>query len=120
MHDTIEKLMAGDAAIPGYYTAAHAHWKTLLSDVDTVSIEDLAKRLSSAQTWFEHHCGGRSPGQEVMVWTGFASLYSTQDGWENTAESGKKLAQAFAASMCSVGVKAGARKAGNSYHVDDL
>ncbi|WP_298702594.1 hypothetical protein [uncultured Variovorax sp.] len=118
MHDTIEKLMAGDQAVPGHYATAHAHWKTLLQDIDTVSVEDLAKRLSSAQSWFERHCGGRWPGQEVMVWTGFASMYSTQSGWDGNEAAGTKLAKAFEASMCSIEVKGGARRAARSYHVD--
>jgi len=118
MHDTIEKLMAGDLAIPGYFTAAQAHWKTLLHDIDTVSVDDLAKRLSSAQTWFESHCGGRWMGQELMEWTGFASMYSTQSGWDGNEARGVKLAKAFEASMCSIEVKGLARKAAKSYYLD--
>ena len=118
MHDSIEKLMAGDQAVAGYYEAAHTHWQTLLRDIDSVSVEDLAARLSSAQSWFERHCGGRWLGQEVMVWTAFATMYSTQSGWDGNEARGVKLAQAFAASMCSVEVKGGARRAAKSYYLD--
>lgn len=85
MHSNIEKLMAGDQNIPQYFAAAKAQWTSLLEDISTVDVSELANKLTHAQSWFEHHCGGRWYGQEVMVWTGFASIYSTRDGYQRPA-----------------------------------
>ena len=56
-----------------------------------------------------------------MVWTGFASIYRTQVGYDREGlgrAEAIKLAEAFGASMCSVEVKSEARDAAESYHLE--
>ena len=118
MHATIEKLMQGDDRIVGYFVAAKARWAKILKDVHDTSVQTLAERLTDEQMWFEHHCGGRWDGQEVMAWTAFASLYTTAAGFDGNADSARKLAKAFLASMCSIEVKGLAGRAAKSYGVD--
>lgn len=115
MHDTIERLINGDKSVVDNFVEAKARWSRILVNVRTEDVKDLAARITTEQSWFERHCGGRWPGQEVMVWAAFASLYTTAGGFEENAESAKKLAKAFAASMCSLEVKSGARAAAESY-----
>jgi hypothetical protein len=117
MHYTVEKLMYSQEAVQAYFVAAKNKWSELLSDIDTVDLEDLATRLSSAQFWFEKNCGGRFPGQEVMAWSGFGYLYRTSDGFGEREEQAVKLQQAFKNSMCSLEVKSHAKKAAGSYYV---
>lgn len=120
MHSTIERLMNGDTQIPQYFVSAKERWEKILSGISTVSVADLAEKLTAEQSWFEHHCGGRWKGQEVMVWTGFASIYDTTDGYDRTGRGiaeAIKLAKAFESSMCSLEVKSKAHKAAMSYHV---
>lgn len=118
MHTTIEMLMKGDQSVPENFMAAAGRWKDLLADIDDVDVGTLARRLTDNQMWFEHNCGGRWVGQEVMVWTGFAHLYSTHTGWDGNESRGEKLAAAFSTSMVSLEVKGGARRAAKSYSIE--
>ncbi|MHB8385261.1 hypothetical protein [Metallibacterium sp.] len=118
MHTTIEKLMHGDVSIVSYFVAAKERWTKILKDAHGATVQTLAKRLTDEQMWFEHHCGGRWDGQEVMAWTAFASLYTTQAGFGDNADAARKLARAFDASMCSIEVKGLAKRAAKSYGVD--
>lgn len=110
--------MHGDDSVVGYFVAAKERWAKILKDVNDVSVQTLSKRLTDEQMWFEHHCGGRWDGQEVMAWTAFASLYTTEAGFEDNAGAASKLARAFDASMCSIEVKGLAERAAKSYGVD--
>ncbi|MBC3873489.1 hypothetical protein [Undibacterium flavidum] len=120
MHKNIEKLMAGNANIPEYFVQASKKWEEVLADISSVSEEKLAERLSNIQFWFEQNCGGRWDGQEVMVWTAFASIYSTATGYDRAARGeaeARKLLNAFTKSMVSLEVKFGAKKAAASYFI---
>jgi ABC-type molybdenum transport system ATPase subunit/photorepair protein PhrA len=120
MHSNIEKLMKNQEPVGEYFAQAAARWKDILSDISTISVQDLARKLTTEQMWFEHHCGGRWDGQEVMVWTGFASIYNTQTGYDDESKAAAaKLLEAFGASMCSVEVKGGAKEAAKSYYVGE-
>lgn len=120
MHYAIENLMNNDVSVVEHFSKAKGKWQELLSDITTVSVTELAKRLTSAQSWFEVNCGGRDEGKQIMPWTGFASIYSTQDGYDGPGRSmneAVKLAQAFVASSVSIEVKGQAHKAARSYHI---
>lgn len=120
MHSVIESLMNNDASVVEHFSKAKEKWQEILSDIKTVSVSELAKRLSFAQSWFEANCGGRDEGKIIMPWTAFASIYSTQDGYSRP-NMGKneaiKLAQAFAKSSVSIEVKGAARDAARSYYL---
>lgn len=117
MHYTIERLMNGDEAVAGYYVAAKAHWQGIFQNLEEISAADLANVITNEQHWFEHHCGGRRLGQEIMAYTAFATFYTVQSGWSESEHLGKKIAQAFADSYCSLEVKAAAREAAKSYGI---
>jgi hypothetical protein len=120
MHRTIEKLMNNVEPVGNYFAAAKAKWNEILADVAVVPAAELAERLSHSQSWFERHCGGRWDGQEVMVLTGFASIYDVGIGYDREGR-GKpeavKLAEAFELSMCSLEVKGAAREVARSYYI---
>lgn len=118
MHYTIEKLMFSTEPIQQYFVAARDKWKELLDRHKDSSVEELAEAITHAQSWFEHNCGSRWPGQEVMVWSAFGYLYTTVSGFEGKEPLAEKVARAFEASMCSAEVKSHARDAVESYGVD--
>lgn len=121
MHYAIENLMNNEVSTVEHFSKAKEKWEDILSDITTVSVSELAKRLSTAQSWFEVNCGGRDEGKETMPWTGFASIYSIQDGYERpnrSMDEAVKLAQAFVASSVSIEVKGSAHRAALSYHIN--
>lgn len=121
MHRTIEKLMANEEPVGEYFVAAKQKWADMLADITEVSVAELADRLTSEQSWFERHCGGRWDGYEVMVWSGFGSIYDVTLGYERDGlgrAEAVKLAEAFASCMCSVEIKGIARDVAASYHLE--
>jgi len=121
MHQMIENLMNNDVEVVEHLSKAKAKWEDIFKDITTVSVADLAKRLTTAQSWFEVNCGGRDDGKEIMAWTGFAVIYDTGAGYDRPNRSmheAVKLAQAFVASSVSIEVKGGAHKAALSYHIN--
>lgn len=120
MHETIEMLMQGDGEVVAYFVAARVKWAELLHDVCEISVTDLAERISIALEWFEANCGDQQCGREVMAWSGFASIYSNQDGYRRPgrgANEAVKLAEAFAAAFLGDEIKEYARKAAESYYI---
>jgi hypothetical protein len=115
MHYTVERLLRGDRMIVAHFQAAAARWVEILSTPESQETESLAKLLQSQQMWFERNCGGRWPGQEVMVLAGFGSLYSTEAGFENNRHRAAMLTQAFAVSACSFEVKSIAQSVARQY-----
>ena len=119
MHYVLEQLKNGDADVLRQFHEAHKEWDELLKDVDTVTVDELAKRLSSAQFTFERIFGDRAEGKDGMPWSGFSHLYSTELGFDSNLETAQKLAEAFAKSMCSIEVKFAAERAAASYRLED-
>lgn len=81
MKNTIEALVNGNRDILEFYERAREHWKQILQEVQPLNDSTLAARLRPGQFWFEQNCGGRHLGQEIMVLTGIAQFYSTDDGF---------------------------------------
>ena len=119
MHYTLEKLLEGDEEVIGYYQTAKNKWGELLAENRDGSVSDWARWLTMEQHFFEQECGSRWVGQEIMVWSGFAALYTTTSGFDENWPLARKLAGAFERSMCSIEVKSTARRAAASYSVDD-
>ena len=88
-----------------------------MKEIPATSVEALAKRLTTEQFWFENHCGGRWEGQEIMAWSAFGSLYTTDNGFDDNDVAAQNLAKAFKSSMCSIEVKGYARRAAESYGI---
>ena len=98
-----------------YYQEAVKRWKEIWSRPGSREIVRLATQLSSEQSWFEHKCGGRWVGQEIMVVSGFGLLYSTSEGFEDNLDRARLLYDAFQQSYCSIEVKSIAREVAESY-----
>lgn len=119
MEYTISRLLGGDESVVQDYVTARNKWAEFFHDKEHASLEEWANWLSAEQIpFFEQKCGGRHAGQEVMVWSGFGTLYNLNTGLEDNLPLAKKLAQAFAKSTCSMEVKISARKAAESYSVN--
>ncbi|WP_148293623.1 hypothetical protein [Azospirillum sp. B4] len=97
------------------FEKAKQKWNYFFKNYQDKPISSWAKWLTDEQISFEHACGGRWPGQEVMAWSGFGALYTTQSGLDENLPLAKKLAGAFFQSSCSLEVKAAARKAAAFY-----
>ena len=115
MHHTIELLVNGDLHLGDHYRRAVARWKEIWCRPEAGDIVDLATMLSNEQMWFEHNCGGRWVGQEIMVVSGIGMLYTTQAGFDGNAERARLLYDAFQRSYCSLEVKGIARDVAKSY-----
>jgi hypothetical protein len=119
MHETLEKLLKGDDDIVGFYLTAKEKWPELFQSMQQDPVQDWARWLTVQQVaFFEHQCGGRRLGKEVMVWSSFAVLYNTNVGFGGNRALATKLVEAFAKSGCSIGVKSEFRKALTSYDLD--
>jgi hypothetical protein len=119
MHYSVELLVRGDPAIVEYYRTAAHHWQGIWAKEESRNFELLAKLLTAEQDWFERHCGGRWLGQEVMVVSGLAGLYTTAAGFNHNLERARRLYDAIQSSFCSVEVKSIAEEVAKSYDLLD-
>jgi hypothetical protein len=121
MHLVLDCLKAGDARIAKAFAEAEALWKRQLEDIRTISVDDLAQRLSELQFEVEQiFFEDRGLGKEAMPWSAFAHFYSPDFGYEpENRLAALKLKDAFEASNCSFEVKAEAECAAESYHLGD-
>ena len=113
MHFVIDMLMSGNKNIVTYFGVAKQRWEGLIQAHS--SVEDLARRLSSEQMWFETNCGGRWEGQEVMVISGITQFYSLEEGFGDRRNKALDIYNAFMKSQCSLEVKGEADKIAKSY-----
>jgi hypothetical protein len=120
MQTILEALKLGDANVLESFVEAEKLWTDILSDIDGLSIEDLAEKLHLAQSSFERACGERHLGKMVMGWSAFPHFYTCESGFEDRGPSAYKLLQAFNSSFCSVEVKHAAREAAEMYGVKDF
>jgi hypothetical protein len=120
MHYTIEELIRGNADTVAYYNAAKVHWKEILQSEDAVNAEKLSQTLNLEQLWFEHNCGGRFVGQEIMAIVGIAQFYTTDAGFAGNEEMVLKVYDALRSSYCSLEVKWHAEKVAESYDLLEL
>ncbi len=119
MLNTIESLIQGDQDILKWYAAAKQRWAELLELKSGKTVESLGKILTDAQFWFEHNCGGRSIGQEIMVAVGIGQYYSTLSGFEGDAHKAKFIYNAIMASHCSGEVIYYANRFAEMYDLDE-
>ncbi|RJF96911.1 hypothetical protein D3870_21315 [Noviherbaspirillum cavernae] len=120
MRMVLEALVNGNDEIVEHFAQAKARWTRLLANASTVSVDELAEKLTSEQFHFERNCGGRYLGKVIMGWSGFITLYSCQNGYEgDNGRLAYKLAKSFANSSCSLEVKHAAKKAAEMYHVSE-
>jgi len=104
MYHTQQELMNGNSEIAEYYKNAKELWEEI--DIDDV---DLSRKLIHKQPEFEHSCGGRGIGQEIMAWSGMM-LYMNEE--ESDIESATKVHNALVKGSCSNEVKTWAKDAG--------
>jgi hypothetical protein len=117
MQYTVERLVHGDEQLIEYYREAVKRWGEIWSRPESRDLVRLATSLSDEQFWFEQNCGGRWIGQEIMVVSGFGSLYTTAAGFDQNAERARRLYNAFQRGYCSIEIKAIAREVATSYGV---
>jgi hypothetical protein len=118
MHYTVEELLKGNSKVARYYQVAKQKWDEFFETHRGQDVTEWAKWLTEQQIiFFEHECGGRGLGQEVMAWSGFGVLYSVQAGFADNRVLARQLVDAFAKSTCSLDVKSKARDAALSYHL---
>ncbi|MGH7135146.1 MAG: hypothetical protein ACREHD_05355 [Pirellulales bacterium] len=115
MHYSIEMLVRSKSEVINYYERAAERWQQIWHGPGADRLEPLARMLQDEQMWFEKNCGGRWIGQEVMVVSGLAGLYSTADGFNGNEERARLLYDAFQSSFCSVEVKVIAEEVARSY-----
>ena len=115
MHSVIQLLMTGDQRVITYFDLAKSKWSELLQP--NSSAEDLAKKLSSEQFWFETNCGGIWEGQEIMVISGITQFYSLAEGFGDKRLEALKIYNAFMRSQCSLEVKGEADRIAQIYYL---
>jgi len=115
MRYSLEMLIRGKAEIIEHYRRAAERWQEVWSKPEATNLEKLARMLQHEQMWFERNCGGRWVGQEIMVVSGLAGLYSTEVGFDKKLEQARLLYDAFQSSFCSIEVKSIAEEVAKSY-----
>jgi hypothetical protein len=116
---SVTTLINQNEEIIEYYKNAETIWMEIWKDYRSMNTESLAALLSHNQLSFEHNCGGKHLGQEVMVWSGFGRLYDTYAGFEGeNKEKALMLKEAFKKSMCSFEVKDVVKSATNAFYLE--
>lgn len=110
LNNTMERLIHGDTGVVNDYQTALNLWAEIFENPKSSTVDGLAEMLGSNQLTFEHQCGGRWVGQEIMVASGIYQFYSTAIGFEGNLGRAQLVANAFARSMCSSEVKHHARE----------
>lgn len=119
MHFTIERLISADENILIYYKNAQLLWKEILEQTHYQDSYELAQQLTNMQFAFEHKCGGRWIGQEIMVITGIAQFYTIDEGFGNNIDKAKLIYKAITLSYCSMEVKGIAEEVAKSYFLKE-
>ncbi|EGR2468627.1 hypothetical protein VCSRO93_3648 [Vibrio cholerae] len=119
MHNTIEKLMSGDEQIVTHYSVAREMWREIMDKFPDAEPSELSKELTLKQLMFEHSCGGRWLGQEIMVVTGITQFYTTSYGFGENKEKAIRVYKAFLMSYCSIEVKGLAEDVAKSYYLNE-
>ncbi|BCG10894.1 hypothetical protein [Buttiauxella agrestis] len=117
MHYTIELLIKGDKDVVSYYQSAKERWSEIMKENINPSTLELSKKLTSEQFWFEHNCGGRWVGQEIMVITGITQYYTTAIGFSKNKEKALLVYNALMMSYCSLEIKSITRDIAQSYYL---
>jgi hypothetical protein len=108
MHYTIEALLNGQQ-VTERYRAARDHWRSVLRNVDATDPDAIAEAAEAEQMWFEHNCGGRYIGQEIMAVAGIAQYYTTATGFDENLPKAKAMYEGLLQSKCSVEIHGHAR-----------
>ena len=120
MRPILEELKNGNKSIADYFVLANKKWEEILYDLDEISIEDLAKRLSKYQESFHTICeDDRLLGKSLMACSGFTHLYSSDIGFGEKGNLAFKLIKAFESSYCSSEIISWAKTAAQLYNVKE-
>jgi hypothetical protein len=118
MHELLERLGRGDMRLIEMCRDANKAWTDFLEELRTADTGTIAARLGFLQPLFQRIFESETLGQTMMPWTGFTSLYDTQNGWGANLDRALQLAEAFARSNCSEEVRSEARSAVISYELE--
>jgi hypothetical protein len=119
MYYTLERLVNADETTVRDYQRAVKRWHSIWQRPEARSAHTLALLLAQEQSWFERNCGGRWPGQEVMVLAGFGALWTNAKGFGRDFSRARMLHQAFQASSCSHEVTGRALDVAEAYGVTE-
>lgn len=119
MHYSICALLDDDEGVRSWFLNAKRIWGEILTSEESKEVSTLARVVSLRQPEFESQCGTRFVGQEVMAWVGIAQFYRIEDGFGDRLKKAKAAYSAMQESWCSVEVKFHARRAAESYGLDE-
>jgi hypothetical protein len=106
MEETIGLIFKKDEKIIKYMANACAKWDKYLNN-ESPNIESICKFISKTHLDFEHDCGGRDIGQELMVLAIFFKIYSKDKGLsEDKRDQAWIYREAFSKSSFSIEGKA--------------
>lgn len=114
MRQTIEALLTGQP-VAQWYQAANERWESVLSELDPTNAEAIAKAATSEQMWFEHNCGERWLGQEIMVVAAIGRYFTESTGFDDNVDRAKVMYQGLLDSECSIEIHAYAREMAKIY-----
>ena len=115
--DIFQSLVNNDAKILVYFQNAKHIWEEIFRELDWENLDIFAQTLTDMQIKFEHECGFRTPGQEVMVISGFALLYDIHAGFGDNEIKALAMYNSYQRSMCSMEVKFEAEKIAKLYNL---
>ena len=109
-YNIYEELINPESKIAHYFANAEVIWKNIHSNQDNLDTVVRAEQLE-----FEHDCGDRGLGAEIMVWSGIMrEMHQTPPN----IESAKKVYDALAKHNCSIEVKVCAKDVAKVYGLD--
>lgn len=112
-YQTIKNLLEGNVDTVEYYNNARRIWKDIRESEHFGSVESLAQEISRRESEFNHKCGGRELGEELLAYVGIGQFYSYSPdfGLDANIEEVTKIKDAIEMSMCRFEVKAKAEGA---------
>ncbi|PEF30379.1 hypothetical protein CON39_11960 [Bacillus thuringiensis] len=110
MISTVTALLDGKEGILACYQEAKQIWEKIWADPKSETVEGLSDLIFFHQSTFEHSCGGRYLGQEVMVLSSFMMFYDIGAGFEGNEEKVERLKEAFNKAHVSFEIESMAQK----------
>lgn len=93
MMGVLEQLIGGNAEVVRWFQNARQLWEEIDQDVGQGDPAALQQAMHDRLWRFEHECGGRDLGQEVMAYVGVGRFHSTAGGFEDNIDAAKAVYQ---------------------------
>lgn len=126
MFFTLNELIEGNNEITTWYQNALSLWEEILKPFDLKNpsqFSPISKILLEKQGKFEHECGGRTIGKEIMAISAIIQYYKINTGFEDEWDQpnafrkikAKTIYNAIQFSGCSLEVKSNAKRIAKTY-----